>query len=730
MKNSHVNLMPMSGLLLVVGILLQLYPEFFSHFSTHIPAGFADGVEFRGPFYGGDHLQLAYLGWKLKQAIVTSQFPIYVDGYNFALNGEPFIDMHIGVQFVAQAIANLFVDVAVAYNSVMILGALVATYLSSHFMASQITTSAVLRVGAGLGLALLPYRMSQSAIGHGGGAVFALIPLYIGAIIRHRRMRSDFRWDAVAGLVLFLTVLSDEHQGYYLLLASGMLFLSFWAADAWHARDMWSSALKLLSHWRWLLCFLALVIVFGLGIDHLLGRESDGASLVRSYDEIGSYSRSLSFFLKRGGNIGSVWFSSLLLSLLVGLVYRWSWQQNALRIWIFALPTTVFAILMMGVGSHWSQQFGLYQWFCKYVPFFAYQRVPTKMSVIVAVLLVVCSLIAIERIRPSQRSLALNGDKFLRLACTFIVVLFCSQPFVFWEYAHTHRKSLILDDVSSGYPTLSAHMREHLRLTDKVFILPASDRMDRFSGLAQLLAMHTETRFINGYHGAAPMKVMEGLLHMSSFSDVAPSASAIRWLRDEAVSHFIVSDDPGPELHQSDFKQKLENTGLVEMLHCEQGLCLYKIVTQKLIPENYLTLGRSGPQTYREVPGRWMIQDDVAPPQGVEASAVNEFLVKTLVNVEDEKCKSECEVEVQFGGGRDEQIWLIQAGSEQKQQIQLLPPHEGDQNNVLPARFVIKGKQFMLAVKQGWRPSDMGIHVAGRYGYFFTEPKVLASTSP
>ncbi len=712
------------GMLILLIAFAVLYPDFFAHFATHVPAGFARFPEFRGPFFGGDHLQLVYLGWKLKQAVVTGEFPVYVDGYNFVIRDQPFIDMHLGVQFILQAIANLFVGEVCAYNAIVVVGSILGTFASTYFMASQITSSALMRVAAGIGLACLPYRVSQTVMGHGGGLVFAFLPLYFGSIIKHRIGRSEFRWDGVAGLALFFTVLSDEHQGYYLLLASAMLFICFWGNDYLKSRLTWKSGMDLVCRWPWLLLSLVAVIAFGLGMNKLLSSETGGANLVRSAEEISSYSLTLPQFLKRGFNIGSLWIAALLTSLILGARFGRSSNKLSLRVWPFAVPLIVFSCLMTGIGSHWSQQSGVYEWFSKYVPFFSYQRVPAKMSVVVAVLLVITSLIAIDRLRPNDRSIAMSAGSKLKWGFSFVLILFIAQPIAFLDFAKTHRKYLILDDLSSGFPKLFKFMRENIGPSEKLFILPASDRMDRFAGLAQYLALRTERHFVNGYHGTAPMKVMDALLRMSSFSDSSPSGAAIRWLRDEGVTHVVVSDDPGPELFQENFRNRLEQSGLFEQLICDQSLCLYAVVQEKLVPELFVTFGRTGPQTFQNVAGRWMIEDSITMPAGMDEEKVSAFSVKTLIQVSDDRCQSGCKVEMRFGGGRDEELWLLQAGTE-PQKLLLEQNNEEAPNVLLPAQFFVKASEFLIAVRQGWRPVDFGIHVSGRYGHFFAEPKIV-----
>ena len=135
--------------------------------------------------------------------------------------------MHIGIQFQIIAFAGFLLGDVAGYNFTVSIASLIFAYLTSYLLLTAVTRSVWFRFFGAMALSMLPYRYVQIMGGHSGGIVYVLLPLYIWGLLR-QRLNPEARYaDALSGLTLFLVSISDEHQAYYLLIFSAIVFLTW-----------------------------------------------------------------------------------------------------------------------------------------------------------------------------------------------------------------------------------------------------------------------------------------------------------------------------------------------------------------------------------------------------------------------------------------------------------------------------------------------------------------------
>ena len=273
----------------------------------------------------------------------------------------------------------LFGDVA-GYNVVISFASFILAYLTSYLLLTTVTKSVLFRFFGALALTMLPYRFVQILGGHSGGIVFVLLPLYVWAILRQRLYVEARYADAVAGLTLFLVTISDEHQSYYLLIFSAIVFLVWIIQDLAELRNARSVLVSTLKRWRFLLLGLGCSIGYGLVLNRFVLMGDGGkAKVERSLDEVATYSRSLpSFFDSEtfwniGAIIARVLAATFILTLILKYRRRILWKPLRSPFLGIALALPVCALIMVGVGPHWTQKTGLYELFFRCLPYFSYQ---------------------------------------------------------------------------------------------------------------------------------------------------------------------------------------------------------------------------------------------------------------------------------------------------------------------------------------------------------------------
>ena len=569
------------GMVLVSGYFYFLYPEIFENMFVGIPAGLHRGPEkgLLASFLGGDHIQVMYLGWKLKQSLLTGDFSIITDGYNFATLAKPFYDFHIGMQFQLIALMIAITGSSTAgYVLTMLPLTGILTFLSGYYLSAQVTPSRLIRIFSGLYFVFIPYRMQQSFGGHSGGAVMFLQCLYWAFILKGKK---DPKWAPyLAGLTLLMLTISDEHQGYYAILFSGVV-LPIWLIQSVSIRN-WKTDIKVfLIRWTPLIIGLALTVGYGLIINAVALDPGDGISSRRTLADVGSYSVGYQkFFLAKSMyNIGS----SVGPLALLGIVYLAVSRQIKIQAVANSkmLPVLIClvlgTILMGGVRDMNAFDTRIYRLFFDHVPFFSYQRVPTKMfsSTSIFIMIFIASLYT--------RSIQSLNSKKLRKASIALTVTFGLAFCI--QLAQMHRVlrlagPAIVDPVYTAIPESDRELiRNEVSENELILFAPLSKVMNRYATKQQLIAMLTERRYSGGYNGNAPMSYLTTVSTLSSLN----YNDADRELYDQARERgfdVVVFDLNGPtEIYDNNVVRAERFDKFFSSPKCGETLCVLRFLT-------------------------------------------------------------------------------------------------------------------------------------------------------
>lgn len=579
-------LVPLYVLIAVVALRAR-FPELFQHFSSAIPFGIGGQTpQVHSEFVGGDHIQVLYNGWKLKQNLLAPGASIFSDPYNFAAQSKMFYDGMVGMQYLQQALAGFLLPDLSAYNFSAFIFSTAMAMLFSHLFFRAIGGGFWQSLLLGIALGWLPYRLRQAFGGHSGGVVAYFVPMYFYAIFEFRR-RSLRRYSLLAAASLLLLTVSDEHQGYYLLVASMFIFPIWLAQDA--ARTGWSlkNGFRFAFHWRHLLLGLILTLGWGFLLDLVFFESGErSGSLVRPFSEIRHYSHHLGTLLSTtdGVNIGNVFFYVLVFGLLpiaLGVLIAGRDRRSESRRFLAsdALPLSVvlfFSLFMtVGLGSHWSQQTGIYKLFYSILPYFKYQRVPIKMFTIPALCLAALVLLAFNwlssRAAQAGRLGWSRAVQAIGLACLALqAYLMVTSP-----------GSLLLDGLTSVSDESIQFIKKHTDREDILVLYPSPIRMDRYSTEAPLLSFRTEGRFAQGYQGIPPVyfeRIRPKLERELNPMKLSPKL--VDRMRKLGYSHVLVDlkqfravkDDPEyglPDL--AELKKRWKEVG------CTDQFCLFEI---------------------------------------------------------------------------------------------------------------------------------------------------------
>ena len=575
-EKNYTNIVVIIATFLVYFILRIIFPNIFNNFYSAIPYGLAshDRVFL---FSGGDHVQIFYLAWKLG-GLYWGRFLFFSDPYNFAAQGQIFYDLQIGFQFWWLAFWMKLLGNFAGYNFGFIVLPICLSVLSCFFMLSPLVRSRSLCILASMCFALTPYRIHQVIGGHSGGMIYAFVPLYLGAIIRHRWYPKGSFNAILAGLTLFVITISEEHIGYYLLIVSAFVF-PYWIIYDWSKKKTLRSLWSNIVHWKYLILGLLVTLSFGFIVNALLYSTSAG-SVVKSFDEIRHYSVNINGFIRGNSqhNIGNVIFRALpfFALLFFVLVPKRFNVKNDIFVFIAIFP--ILLCLMFGVRSHWSQSSGIYEFFYHYFPFFSYQRVPLKMSSIVICFLLLLTCFLFRQIETSliEDKLSalkwrlLNGMKFL------LVVCFLMQFFVFVYYFHKYKPGIFMDSLAQDDSKLHKLILQHSDSNSIILLLPTARSMGRYATYRQVLAIHTKRKFYGGYNGVAPTHYWDTLQSIGTL-EIESSASAYKDLKKLGITHILSSNDLAKKEGVNNLNKNLSAYDYLNKLSCDGSRCLFKV---------------------------------------------------------------------------------------------------------------------------------------------------------
>ena len=559
---------------------LCFYSGFAENFFHSIPYGWARAPQ-NAPFYvGGDHSQIYYYAWKLKQAVLHGQYSVFADGWNFANPQHLFYDFSSGIQYWLIFFSSLVLGDIAGYNFGLILLPFTLGMIGAYFLAMEACSQRWISLLFAILFTIHPYRISQAAGGHASGSVLFVVPFYLWALLVHRRKtnRSEKSfWDFFAGAILILLPFSEEHTAYYLLLYSPF-FLGIWLLQD-QSLQGGSFPKRLRSFvWQWKGLLFGALSTVGLGqLVHwfVLQSGTDGTSqrMARSFYEIQVYSKPINdyFWVTIREQIG-IYALALATFVLGPMALRARWKQGSstrerirkvaqspLFPWVVVMP---FMFLMMfGIGTHWSQRSGFYQWAYRHLPYFKYQRISGKMFTFAFCAFHFLVLGLWADVREQFKATSLRKQ---RLWTGVIAVTMALQIGTLVHWIQVEAPDIALTQMDRFPGDVVDTIRKTVPLTrqDIVLSLPLSNGMDRSWTFVGYLATLTERRYYGGYQGSTPAwfedtwPAMYRLSQGEAKSDEVASTltkAGIRWI--------LVDEKEGPQLKSLEQKW---GAGLVE----------------------------------------------------------------------------------------------------------------------------------------------------------------------
>ena len=568
------------GTLLVSCYFYWQFTDMFTYMFVGIPAGLHHGPEkgLLSYFLGGDHIQVMYLGWKLKEAIATLGFSVLTDGYNFTDLAKPFYDFHIGVQFqMIAAMMGITGSESAGYTLTMVPLSGILTFCSGYYLASQVTPSKVFRICSGIYFLLIPYRIIQSVGGHSGGVVLFLHCLYWTMVLKGMKEERSTKSAIYAGFLLIILTISDEHQGYYAILFSGFVF-PIWFVQSLAKKTWKDDARKFFIKWSPLVLGLILTICYGLIVDMVALNPGDGISSHREISDVASYSVKHHKFFSATSiyNVGSS-LGCLFLACFIGiglsriLKVRSALTSPFLPFFICLIFST---ILMGGINAKSEFLTGIYQFFFKNVPYFSYQRVPTKMFSASAIFLVV--IIAAQHTWIVKQLVKKNRRKLAITFSTIVAIFFIIQS----TQMHNKTSALgwpIIDPIYAAIPPEDVDLiKSGTKIDEPILFAPLSKVMDRYATKQQLLAMLTSRRYSGGYNGNAPMSYLTTVEVLRSINYQNPDQEFFNQATQRGFKTMIF-DLKGPKnLYDSDLSKPDRFAKFFEEPICGKTLCLMR----------------------------------------------------------------------------------------------------------------------------------------------------------
>ena len=546
------------------------YPIFFSHFTSAIP-GDIDPThsQVMPAFWGGDHIQVFYLAWKLGRNLLGA-WSIYSDPYNFANQSHLYIDLEVSPQYWPVVVSSALIGPVAGYNLGFILFPLLLGFFGSYFLFRQVASSRAVCIGAAFAMTLLPYRLQQLWGGHGGGAVMALLPCFWGAVLRHR-LQPRSRWsDAAAGLMLFLLVLGDQHQGFYTLLCCAIVFLTWTVQDC--AQSGLAAVARMIGRWKFLLLGLVATVANSWALRAVtLVNQASHATLQRSLSEIASHSEPIGMFVGGAYSVGLLfWVALAPLALIFFLLQRRRLLQRPLFGFALALPLCI--PLLVGVGSHWSQRTGVYEFFYHHVPFFAAQRVPTKMFSTVA--LILCLLLC-----ASWQALRQAEKRSQRAIAQLVAVLFWLQPLQYLFFFHRHWPGLRLSDMTWTAPEVFSFLKQNSKQSDIVFEVPFNIHHSRYATISQYLATQTGARFADGYAGSPPPHFLHVAPALERVNAGLVDDALMQAMRDEGTTYLLLNFNHWPlRISPATLQLAAESQSKLQRVAASEEFVLYRLL--------------------------------------------------------------------------------------------------------------------------------------------------------
>ena len=572
-----------------VPIWLRLqFPGYLGHLFDAIPGDLYGSPTIIGGagqhYYGGDQVQILYLAWKLKQNLVH-HWSLLTDHYTFAARTGVQHDLAFGPQLWLIAFISLFVGDVAAYNLGFVILPLSFMFLAAYYATGVATSSWWLRGALAAGLTILPLRLVELMMGHSTGSVCWLVPLYWGVVLRHHLQRGMRHGDAAAGAILFVTVIAEEHQGFYLLISSAMVFL-VWGLQALSPLRSAHRALgRMIVRWKFLLVGVAAVALWGLVYQRLLLIDAAGHSrALRPEWDIKLYSQPLRYFLDIDGesNVGA-WFVRVLpVAAVVLIVFRRRRIAELLRSpylgLVVALP--ILLALTVGLGPDWSQQSGVYQWFYAHVPFFSAQRVAFKLFTVDATFLAILCAAAYAALADESRQDGSSGEPIARaargIARALLITAVVVQPIQYARGMARRWPGVVLTDMRWGPRTLFFYLRTHLSRNDIVLTVPFNILKSRWETYPDYLAYRAKVRFADGYFGQHPAYFDRVAGEVAAFNDGAATPHARALARELGYTYLLLNLDQWPLPWSKELvRGRLDAADWLERLACDGDFCLY-----------------------------------------------------------------------------------------------------------------------------------------------------------
>ncbi len=358
-------------LVFVVVTGLSMYPVFF-YFGSGIPFSVYADVHRVIKVFQSDSLQVYYILWLLKEAVV-GHIPWFTDPYSFSVGSGIHGAGYYVLPFSAISVPfSLLFSVAAGYNVLVVVSFLLSG-LFSYLLLYLYTKDRFAALTGAVVFTFFPYHRAKIF----GGQLSGFLLFYFPMVVYYLELaifRKKWLYSLISGLLLFTLYFMEGQLLYYIVLLLG-LYLPI--------RILISLALdkdiKLI-----LRAFLPFILVLG-GIVlyvHMSSKTAFTGTRIhggRSFREILLYSPHwqdlfvrVQRFYERYIYIGAVVLPLSFLSLAVW----WKKKRDLFLVLMFLFIGVVFTILSLGPTISW---FPLYKAFYKFVPYFKMSRSPGKL---------------------------------------------------------------------------------------------------------------------------------------------------------------------------------------------------------------------------------------------------------------------------------------------------------------------------------------------------------------
>jgi hypothetical protein len=281
-------------------------------------------------------------------------------------------------------------------------------------------------------------------------------------------------------------------------------------------------------------------------------------------------------------NIGAIIAKTLAAAILLAVIVKYR-QTNLTRtlkspFLAIALALPICAGIMVGVGTHWSQKTGLYEFLFRYLPYFSYQRVPDKIFGLVAVIIVVLSAVFFESLKKSADSPEFSRlyQRILSWIAFAVLVAMVAQPIQFFWIFNSSFPSMELTRLDAGPNKVFAYLQRNAKPEDIVLLVPSGPANRREDTVDFYYAYRTGLRMASGYNGSPPDWFINIIDQLSDFNSGKPGPEALQTARVNGYSYLLLDSTQPPPDGVVAPQIAFDAAPYLKKEMCEVKYCLYR----------------------------------------------------------------------------------------------------------------------------------------------------------